>query len=77
MLHTWYLANDWQFFMISPPIIYAYIKNRKIGYFILVLLTVLSVGSNALVTYIYDLGINKSGNEVFADWLYEKPWTRF
>jgi len=29
---VWYLANDFQFFLMSPPIIYAYCKNRKLGY---------------------------------------------
>ena len=29
--HTWYLANDMQFFLIAPPIIYMTWRWKKIG----------------------------------------------
>ena len=29
---TWYLANDMQFFLIAPPIIYMIWRSKKIGF---------------------------------------------
>ena len=32
---VWYLANDFQFFLVTPPILYAFWKNRIVGYAII------------------------------------------
>ena len=39
---AWYLANDMQFFLLSPLLISLYCKNRKLGYLLLTSLILLS-----------------------------------
>jgi len=75
----WYLANDFQFFLMTPPIIYAYCKNRKVGYLVAALLVVISMVVNGALTLAFnvsvlwgsaDMGFN--GN----DSMVTKPWSR-
>ena len=77
----WYMANDMQFFWITPPLIYLYIKNRRAGHLVFIFLVILSIIANILVTVKYELGISNndgpSAKGVFyADEIYIKPWTR-
>lgn len=74
---VWYLANDFQFFLLSPPIIYAYCKNRKAGYMLAGFLIICSMLVNGIVTAVYDLSITLfAGNINGLDTLYSKPWGR-
>lgn len=74
---VWYLANDFQFFIISPPIIYAYCKNRIAGYMLIGFLIFVSMMVNGILTLVYNIGIDLSSNQVDGmTLLYSKPWGR-
>jgi hypothetical protein len=79
MSWVWYLANDFQFFVITPPIIYAYCKQRRIGYILCLFLIISSMVINGTLTLIYDVAIFWGGNEKHfdsANMMYGKPWSR-
>ena len=74
---VWYLANDFQFFLMTPPLIFLYSKNRYIGYISTFLLVVVSMIVNGVITaergYSVTLG---GGDQKGMDILYSKPWGR-
>mmetsp|Transcript_33776 Transcript_33776/g.38915 ORF Transcript_33776/g.38915 Transcript_33776/m.38915 type:complete len:259 (-) Transcript_33776:511-1287(-) len=73
----WYLANDFQFFLISPPIIYAFCKKRIFGYIACLSVLCVSVLTNAIITAIYNISVtNTEGDINGMDVLYVKPWSR-
>ena len=77
--HLWYLANDMQFFVITPFILWCYCKMRN-GYCIP--LTVLFVAASVTVgvlTYQNDLPSNTmigQNAQHYSAQLYIKPWGR-
>ena len=74
---VWYLANDFQFFLLSPPLIYVYCKHRKIGYSLIGMLILTAMLVNGVTTALYDVGPTIASQEVNAmDLLYVKPWAR-
>jgi len=74
---VWYLANDFQFFIVTPPIIYAYCKRRTAGYAIVLLLTFASMLVIGICTAVYNIPITLQGGEINSgDVLYSKPWAR-
>ena len=76
---VWYLANDFQFFIMTPPIIYAYCKNRKAGIITIFILIISSMLVNGIITAIYNLSITLSGGGGKIEGgnvLYSKPWAR-
>jgi len=86
---TWYLANDFQFYAMSPPIIYSMYKWPKIGVSVTVILTVLSSVANFIVSYVNNYAPSSSSTLINADSakyyntdgvfdnLYVRPWNRF
>jgi len=71
---VWYLANDFQFFMITPPILYVFCKNRKVGYCILGFLLFASMLFNGIIAGVYNISINLQTEEINSqDLLYCKP----
>ncbi|XP_071804203.1 O-acyltransferase like protein-like [Asterias amurensis] len=83
---SWYLANDMQFFIISPIILYILHKNSKIGITLIVSLCLGSFGITAyLATYFgAPVGLREAYNNntvvVYgnpsADIIYGKPYCR-
>lgn len=74
---TWYLANDMQFFILSPLLVFAYCTNRKIGYVITILLIVGSMAVNAVLTVAGDVSpVLTSDHFEAGDLMYTKPWSR-
>ncbi|CAI2387218.1 unnamed protein product [Moneuplotes crassus] len=75
----WYLANDFQFFLISPLIIFIYLKNKAAGYSVTGALVLGTIITNMVITNHYKLGIflaiDNPAN--FFDLIYFKPWNRF
>ncbi len=55
MSHTWYIANDMQFFLLTPVLVYIYGKRRMLGYLTLAVLGAASVVANLVVTIYYGL----------------------
>mmetsp|Transcript_21070 Transcript_21070/g.3411 ORF Transcript_21070/g.3411 Transcript_21070/m.3411 type:complete len:186 (+) Transcript_21070:1296-1853(+) len=76
---AWYLANDMQFFLISPLIIYVYHKvSRSLGWGIITTLIYVSMLCGFFVSRHYGLAVAGSdapGANAFFD-EYNKPYTR-
>ncbi|CAI2386557.1 unnamed protein product [Moneuplotes crassus] len=75
----WYLANDFEFFLISPIIIFFYCRNKIVGYALVAILMLVNYIVNMVLTAQNDLGImfTLSGGGDFFDLVYMKPWSRF
>ncbi|CAI2387450.1 unnamed protein product [Moneuplotes crassus] len=77
MSWTWYLANDFQFFAVSPFIIMAYCYNRKIAYIICFILVLISMGLSGVITAIHNVNPMTQARDYDAfSLMYTKPWTR-
>ena len=76
---SWYLANDMQFFLISPPIIYLYVKeSRWIGWLLTSFLTCVCVLFSGVIAWDLDLNVVPASSQdryYMADYYY-KPYTR-
>lgn len=75
----WYLANDFEFFLISPIIIFIYCKSRYAGYAALAACFLTNFIWNMAITAKYDFGIfvTIADKADYMHWMYLKPWTRF
>ena len=78
MGHLWYLANDMQFYLITPLIVYMYCRKRVVGYLSIGVLMTISALIVAILTHKYGLGsgplTDPSGK--YSDLIYFKPWGR-
>ena len=77
--HLWYLANDMQFFILTPPILFFYCRRRWASYLALGLLTIASVITVAVLTHKYNLpsgGMVGTNLDIYSDKIYIKPWGR-
>ncbi|CAI2359321.1 unnamed protein product [Moneuplotes crassus] len=74
----WYLMCDMQFFIMSPPLIILYCKNRRIGKLLVVSLITISMLINGILTLVWDLSMDwKSSKKTnVGDLMYNKPWSR-
>ena len=74
---VWYLANDFQFFLVTPPILYVFCKNRKVGYALFYLLLLGSMLYNGILFGVYNISIIESSKEIdVPSLIYVKPWAR-
>ncbi|XP_022102671.1 nose resistant to fluoxetine protein 6-like [Acanthaster planci] len=83
---SWYLANDMQFFIISPIIIYLLYKNAKLGMSLIMVLCLGSFGITAYLAAYYGapVGLYPAYNNntvvvygsTTADVIYGKPYCR-
>eukprot|EP00343_Euplotes_focardii_P011854 CAMPEP_0205833682 /NCGR_PEP_ID=MMETSP0206-20130828/50181_1 /ASSEMBLY_ACC=CAM_ASM_000279 /TAXON_ID=36767 /ORGANISM="Euplotes focardii, Strain TN1" /LENGTH=426 /DNA_ID=CAMNT_0053140291 /DNA_START=585 /DNA_END=1861 /DNA_ORIENTATION=- len=74
---VWYLANDMQFFIVSPFLIYLYCKNRRVAYILLFTLIIISMATNGIFTLIKDVSPMIAADNFNAQsWMYTKPWSR-
>jgi hypothetical protein len=81
MAWGWYLQNDMQIFVFSLIFIFAYSKNRLIGYSMLIAMMIVGLGLNIYlvqdkeihhVTHLIDF---RKWNDYFTN-IYIKPWIR-
>jgi len=63
---------------MSPPIVYLYCKNRKIGKIVVLMLVFLSMLTTGLITIIGNLSIINQSTKIHNanDLIYNKPWSR-
>ncbi|KAJ8018167.1 Nose resistant to fluoxetine protein 6 [Holothuria leucospilota] len=64
MKWTWYLANDMQFFIVSPLFIYAFFRNPLVGLGLLSLLLTICMGATGFLVVYQDFTLP----------LYDAPW---
>lgn len=75
----WYLANDMQFFIISPIILFVYHKKKIAGWSLIGALNVLSILSSGLIAYHFNLHVSlfaPQNTEDYGPYYYSKPYVR-
>jgi peptidoglycan/LPS O-acetylase OafA/YrhL len=73
----WYLANDMQFYIVTPLIAILYRSNKLIAWSVAAFLTISCMGANGILTYMYNLtNVLDPNNDVFNSMIYNKPYTR-
>ncbi|CAL1277772.1 unnamed protein product [Larinioides sclopetarius] len=91
MAWTWYLANDMQFYIISPLFLVTLWRWPKIGYSVMASFLCITYITSFVITYKYNLVTGLSNvaskfsdiNQFFSQWseyfskFYIKPYTRF
>ena len=70
---SWYMANDMQFFIITPPLLYLMWRSRLVGYGLSLILLVASTVTPFVLTWLDDDQFFHGDLEDF----YTKPWNRF
>jgi len=73
---SWYLANDMQFYILTPFIVLLYYKSRRAGWILVSCLIATSMALNAGLSYQYELPPLDPGNDRFNSIIYNKPYTR-
>lgn len=78
---SWYLSNDFQFFLVAPLFIWLLHKNYRIGIPVTVVTLSLSCIAAGVITYFKKLGpttVFDPTSDKFEDfrYLYDKPWIR-
>ncbi|CAI2360388.1 unnamed protein product [Moneuplotes crassus] len=76
---TWYLSNEFFFFLFCPFLAFIYCKNRKVGYIVIILAIIGNVILNMVMTKILGLGILMTADSEYDFWTYMfgKPWNNF
>lgn len=73
----WYLANDMQFYIISPLLIYPLYRKPLIGYIICFALVLMQAIYRGIISVNLKMTMNSSTNqEKFFDELYQRPYAR-
>jgi peptidoglycan/LPS O-acetylase OafA/YrhL len=76
---AWYMSNDMQFYLITPVILYVYVKiQRAIGWIIVCLLCMISVITAWEIAVKYDLNmvLIAPNNSDYMYYYYVKPYCR-
>jgi len=76
---VWYLANDMQFFLISPFLILVYCKSRKIGYSLISFLIFTTCAITFTLSMVYKIPatIQIGGEGNGQNLVYSRPWCWF
>lgn len=70
---VWYLANDFQFYLMTPFVIFVYCRYRKLGYACCFTLIAICMMINGILTAKYDISpANNSENLAATTFLYER-----
>jgi len=73
---SWFLANDMQFYIITPLIVLLYRLNRKLGWSVVGILSLGCFAVNVGLVHVYQLhALNPSDNQ-FNSIDYNKPYAR-
>lgn len=72
---TWYLACDFDFFVITAPLVWLLHRWPAVGFTINLLLLLGSVASALAVTYVYDIRLPSIAPDFFDQYA-TKPWNR-
>ena len=60
---TWYLANDFQFFLFTPFILMIMHRSKLAGFFVNMSLIILSIFSGIIITYVYNFRLPASSDD--------------
>eukprot|EP00164_Ancoracysta_twista_P000936 GFYU01001225.1.p1 GENE.GFYU01001225.1~~GFYU01001225.1.p1 ORF type:complete len:629 (+),score=138.60 GFYU01001225.1:88-1974(+) len=73
---AWYLFNDMQFFFLTPPLVYLYWKNKKLGLGVVGFLLIANWIATVIIVDHYDIAPAIFGGHFDFDKYYDKPWIR-
>ena len=77
---TWYIANDMQFFVLSPFILVPFCLSQLWGYIVILLLALASFLAQGFIIYYYDLSpslqVDYNQVEMSKKYFYVAPWCR-
>lgn len=74
---TWYLPNDMQFFLISPPLIWLFYHHRKIGIIALASIQAMCFAACLAILAIYDFSPSYfRAKDNYFQVYYSKPYNR-
>ena len=80
---TWYLANDFQFFIINSGLSWAYTKSKRLGCLLVLSILALSFGITIVLSYKYKLSIFATNSISqpppkynYYNVIYYRPYTR-
>ncbi|XP_077529579.1 nose resistant to fluoxetine protein 6-like isoform X2 [Haemaphysalis longicornis] len=73
--HTWYSAADFQFYLISPPILYALYKKPRLGIFVIAVLCIISTTLSATYSSLIEMRFTDKDYDYYRD-VYNKPYFR-
>lgn len=80
LIGAWYLPNDMQFYLISLPIMYLYVKHSRVfGWGLLSMCVAFTIISSGSISYNEHLKVKVTDPHnlhYYFDDLYYKPWTR-
>ncbi|KAJ5073227.1 o-acyltransferase [Anaeramoeba ignava] len=78
MMHLWYIADDLQFYLITPFIVLAFVRKKWIGWTISIFLLVVSFIISIVLSTHYNLSLSffSPNMEDYYNYYYEKPYTR-
>ncbi|CAC5380351.1 unnamed protein product [Mytilus coruscus] len=74
--HAWYLANDMQFYVISPPILLALYHSKIAGTIVTLVLWVGTAIATAVISVQKDLRVNPFSGGDYFDAYYQMPYCR-
>ncbi|EDQ85299.1 uncharacterized protein MONBRDRAFT_38918 [Monosiga brevicollis MX1] len=72
---AWYLADDFQYFILGMLIIWLYSKSRVAAYLVSGLMVVCGIVSIAVISFRYNIEMNNRQN-MSQNYIYDKPYTR-
>ncbi|XP_077529603.1 nose resistant to fluoxetine protein 6-like [Haemaphysalis longicornis] len=75
LAHTWYSAVDFQFYLISPPILYALYKKPRVGVLIICILALASSTLSAVYSSVRTMRSSFNSEDYIND-VYKKPYFR-
>lgn len=74
---TWYVSMDMQFFIVAPLVIYVYLKNKKVGVIVNLILTISSIVTSIILSVAYKLSVvPMKYNDDFNNVFYKRPYNR-
>ena len=74
MIWTWYLSNDMQFFLITPWIVWIYLKSKRLAMKLVFGIIVISVIIQSFIISLYNINIFVV--ETTFIYYYNRPWCR-
>jgi peptidoglycan/LPS O-acetylase OafA/YrhL len=76
---TWYLANDFQFFIITPFFVYLYLRSKSLGVGLVVATLVGCIVADFFIVIQHNSPFNMLSSHYgkdYSDTFYNKPWCR-
>lgn len=74
--HFWYLANDMQFFLLTPLVVCPYVMRAALGWALLLAVLMASTIANVVIAVQHDYAASPLLDPGYFSHIYVQPWTR-